>query len=203
VIGGHGWNRTSSSLLPNYFGVIQPLGNKVKIGISYAVPESIMADQDQTFTDLPLSASLAALNPGVRISSYIINFNEESNTYNFGPSIAYEISNTFSTGLTLYYYQRKTQFILNQLIKTTNGGYEWTNNYFQTEEKGLRPVLGFMFTPIEKFSFGVSLSKIFVNSPKPSFKIPTEIGIAVGFDTDGDGAVDQTVSDEASLPDGH
>ena len=203
VIGGHGWERTSASLLPNYFGVIQPLGNKTKIGISYAVPESIMADQDQTFTDLPLSSSIASLNPGVRISSYIINFNEESNTYNFGPSIAYELSDKLSTGLTLYYYQRKTQFILNQLIKTTNGGFEWTNTYFQTEEKGLRPVLGFMFTPIDKLSLGISFSKIFLTDSDTTFQNTyRRQGIAVGVDTDGDGVVDQTLSDEASLPDG-
>jgi long-chain fatty acid transport protein len=207
VIGGNGWDRTSASLLPNYFGVIQPLGNKTKIGISYAVPESIMADQDQTFTDLPLSSGIASLNPGVRISSYIINFNEESNTYNFGPSIAFELSDTLSTGLTLYYYQRKTQFILNQLIKTTNGGYEWTNTYFQTEEKGLRPVLGFMFTPVDKLSLGISFSKIFVSSSDTTFQNTYRrqgIAAPVAVDTNGDGVADSIVpvSDEASLPDG-
>ncbi len=48
VIGGNGWTRRSSSLLPNYFGVVQPLG-KFKVGFSYAVPDSIMEDQSQTF----------------------------------------------------------------------------------------------------------------------------------------------------------
>ncbi len=162
VIGGNGWVRTSSSILPNYFGVVQPLG-KVKVGISYAVPESIMEDQDQTFHDLSLSSSIAPYNPpGTKISSYIINYNNESNTYNYGLSIATELTDKSSVGLTLYWYQSKTQWIMNQIIKTTSGGYEWTNNYYQIEEHGIRPILGFMWSPVDKVSVGLSLSNILI-----------------------------------------
>jgi hypothetical protein len=147
VIGGNGWNRKSSSLLPNYFGVVQPLGG-FRVGLSYAVPESLMEDQAQTFTDLPLSTAIQPYNPpGVRISSYIINFNNESNTYNFGPTIAKDITDDLSAGLTLYYYKRKALWILNQIIKTDNGGYELTNQYYHSDETGFRPVLGFMWSP--------------------------------------------------------
>ncbi len=161
VIGGNGWVRTSSSLLPNYFGVVQPVG-KFKVGISYAVPESIMEDQDQTFRDLPLSSSIAPFNPNTSITSYIINFNNESNTYNFGPSIATELNDKFSAGLTLYYYQKKTLWILNQLIKTSNAGYEWTNDYYHLEEWGVRPILGFMWSPVNKVSVGLAISKVLI-----------------------------------------
>ena len=170
VIGGNGWVRKSSSLLPNYFGVVQPVG-KFKVGISYAVPESIREDQDQTFHNLPLSSSIAPYNPpGTYISSYIINFNNESSVYNFGPSIAAELNDKMSAGLTLYYYQRKTQSILNQLIKTSNGGYEWTNNYYQTEERGLRPILGFMWMPVEKFSGGIAISKVMLTESDTTYQ---------------------------------
>jgi long-chain fatty acid transport protein len=169
VIGGNGWVRKSSSLLPNYFGVVQPIG-RFKVGISYAVPESIMEDQDQTIQQqLPLSSSIQSLNPGAYITSYVINFNSESTAYNFGPSIAME-SDSFAAGLTLYYYQKKTQWILNQIIKTNTGGYEWTNDYYQVEEKGLRPILGFMFTPIDKFSWGLAVSRILVESSDTKFQ---------------------------------
>ncbi|MCK9418035.1 MAG: hypothetical protein M0R70_01495 [Nitrospirae bacterium] len=170
VIGGNGWVRTSSSLLPNYFGVVQPMG-KFKVGISYAVPESIMEDQDQTFHDLPLSSGIAGYNPpGTYISSYIINFNNESTKYNFGPSIAAELADNFAAGFTLYYYQRKTQWILNQIIKTSNGGSEWTNDYFQTEEWGLRPVLGFMYAPVDKFSMGVAVSQVLIQGSDTTYQ---------------------------------
>ncbi len=169
VIGGNGWVRTSSSLLPNYFGVVQPLG-KFKVGISYAVPESIMEDQDQVFHNLPLGQSIAPYNPGTNISTYIINFNNESNTYNFGPSIATELTDKLSTGLTLYYYQRKTQWILNQIIKTNTGGSEWTNDYYQTSEWGFRPILGFMWTPVNTVSVGLALSKVFVQGSNTTYQ---------------------------------
>jgi long-subunit fatty acid transport protein len=169
VIGGNGWERKSSSLLPNYFGIVQPVG-KFKVGLSYAVPESITADQDQVFHNLSLSSSIASYNPGVSISSYTINYNEESSVFDFGPSIAMEITNKFSTGLTLYYHRKKTQLILNQIITTTNGGHEITNDYRQTEEEGLRPILGFMWTPVDKFSAGIAISKVFVTRSNTSIQ---------------------------------
>ncbi len=204
VIGGNGWERKSSSLLPNYFGVIQPVG-RFKIGLSYAVPESIMSDQQQTFTDLQLSASIQSLNPGVRITSYIINFNDEGNTYNLGPSIAAELTDRLSAGLTLYYFQRKNLRILNQLIKTSNGGSELTNDYFHSEESGLRPVLGLMFTPVTNVSLGLALSKYMVIGSNTTFQHTSQRrNIAVWVDANNNGVIDpgEVVTDVSDLPDG-
>jgi long-chain fatty acid transport protein len=161
VIAGNGWIRKSSSILPNFFGVVQPFG-KVKVGISYAVPESMMEDQDQTFHDLPLNSAIAPYNPGTKISSYIINFNNESNTYNYGVSAATELTDKLSVGLTLYWYDSKNQWILNQIIKTTSGGSEWMNQYYQIEEWGIRPILGFMWSPVDKVSVGLAVSNIMI-----------------------------------------
>jgi len=172
VIGGQGWVRNSSALLPNYFGIVQPLG-KVKFGFSYAVPDSINEDQDQTFYNLSLSSGLAKLNPYVYIPSYYINFNNEDNTYNFGPSIAMEISKKLSVGVTLYAHQRKAQRILNQFItfRGTSGssntdykGFEWDNTYLQISETGIRPILGIMYAPVDKLSIGFAVSKTYILS---------------------------------------
>ncbi|MGE5808494.1 MAG: OmpP1/FadL family transporter [Nitrospirota bacterium] len=162
VIGGNGWVRNSAALLPNYFGVVMPMGEDYKIGFSYALPDSITSDQEQTFHDLQLSAAVQPFNPGVTITSYLINFNEESNTYNIGPSIAKEFSDTFSAGLTLYYYQRKTLRILNQIIKTSNGGSEQSTDFFHSTESGVRPVLGFMWSLPKNVAVGLALSKVFI-----------------------------------------
>ncbi len=168
VISGKGWTRRSSSLLPNYFGVVQPLGS-IKVGMSYAVPESLMENQDQTFYNLELRNSAA--NPNVNIKSYIINFNNESNVYSFGPSAAMELGSKLSAGLTLYYYQKRTTLILNQIIKTDRidptipvggPGSEWTNLKYRSEEWGVRPILGFLLTPVEKFSIGLAISKVYI-----------------------------------------
>ena len=204
VLEGNGWVRTSSSLLPNYFGVVQPMG-KFKVGISYAVPDSIIEDQSQTFHDLKLAASIRDLpqNAGVTITSYIINSNNENNTYNFGPSIAMELSDNMSAGLTLYYFQHKNLTILNQIIKTSNGGYELSNSYTHVDEWGLRPILGFMWSPKDKISIGIAISKVMILSSNTSFQDTYERrGIAYGYDTNNDGIVDTIVSDTATLPDG-
>ncbi len=172
VIGGNGWSRRSSSLLPNYFGVVQPMG-RFKVGFSYAVPDSIMENQSQTFGNLQLNSSLQSQNPGMSLSSYIINFNHENNVYNFGPSISTEIADNLSTGLTFYYYQRKELTILNQLIQTastTTAGFETTNTYLHAEEKGLRPILGFMWSPTNDMSIGLALSKVFIMSSDTSYQ---------------------------------
>jgi len=136
---------------------------RLKIGISYAVPEALMENQDQTFNDLPLNPALVPFNPpGTFISSYIINFNNESNVYNFGPSVAMELNSSLSAGLTLYYYEKRTMWILNQIIKTSNGGYEWTYDKYLLNEWGWKPVLGFMLTPANNVSIGLAVSKIFI-----------------------------------------
>ncbi len=157
VIGGSGWERKATSLLPNFFGIVQPLGN-FKFGFSYAVPDSIKEDQDQTFGgSLPTTLG----SPAVR---YTINFNNEDSTYLIGPSIAGELTSSLSAGLTLYMYHRSNQTILNQLIVLQDGRFEWSNQYIERVERGYKPIVGVMWTPAEKLSIGVSVAKIFIYS---------------------------------------
>ena len=94
---GLDYERYSSALLPNFFGIVQPLG-KGRIGFSYAVPDSILEDQNQTF-----------FNPNATTARYALNFNKNDNTYNFGPSYALELTKEFSIGTTLYAHYRKNE----------------------------------------------------------------------------------------------
>lgn len=168
VIGGHGWTRTSSAILPNFFGISQPFGN-VKLGFSYAVPDSALEDQDQTFYNLPSTL------PGYTVPEYIINFNNEDNIHNIGPSIAFDLGKKMAVGLTLYGHFRKNQWIFNEevFLKDTSTSIiytEWLNQYYESSEEGIKPILGLMLAPIEKLSIGVSVSKIFVLSQKTTFQ---------------------------------
>ncbi|MBI4745211.1 MAG: outer membrane protein transport protein, partial [Deltaproteobacteria bacterium] len=146
VLGGNGWERTSSALLPNFFGIIQPLG-KGKLGFSYAVPDSIVEDQDQVFYNIP------------NITRYVINFNKNDNTYNFGPSYALELAKGLSVGLTIYAHYKDSQWIMNQLTNLNSGQYEWLNQYYQTSEWGIRPIIGLMWNTTDKLSFGLTASQ--------------------------------------------
>lgn len=156
AIAGQDWVRKSSALLPNYFGVVQPLGD-FKVGFSYAVPDTSQEDQDQVFTNISAATG-----------RYIIDFNNDDTTYNFGPSIAYELRSNLSVGATLYFHRRRNQFILNQLVNRNDGTNEWTNQYFETTENGLRPIVGVMWSPVAKLSLGLAVSKTFVFSGKTS-----------------------------------
>lgn len=146
------WKRNSSVLLPNYFGVFQSLG-KGKIGFSYAVTDSILEDQDQTFKNIP----------GTSVSTYIINYNHQNTTYKIGPSYAFSINDKLSAGATLYGHLRSQELINNQITYISNDTYyEWKNRYLYSEETGINPVLGLMWEPLDKFSVGLSLRKTFI-----------------------------------------
>lgn len=148
VVGGDPWERKSSSLQPNYFGIIQPIG-KVTFGFSYAVPDSIHENQDQIFYNLP------------NVSSSVINFNNDDDTYNFGPSVAVALAKDVSIGMTLYLHQRRSQTILNQLTYIiTPSSYVWSNLNVETKEQGVRPILGLEWSPVEKLSLGIAASRV-------------------------------------------
>ncbi len=148
AVGGSDWKRSSSSLLPNYFGVIQPLG-PFKVGISYAVPDAITSDQRQAFKS------------SGAVTDYQINFNQESKTYIAGPSVAAELADGLSAGLTLYWYQKSALTIMNQVIARGDGTFAWQNNYQGRIEEGIRPVLGLMYSPADKVSLGLAVSSIY------------------------------------------
>lgn len=151
VIGGNGWERKATALLPNFFGIVQPLG-RYKFGFSYAVPDSIEEDQDQFFTNVPT-------NLGAPADLYVINFNNEDDTYLFGPSLAAELTKNLSVGLTLYLHHRSRQTTMNQFISLQGGGFQWENLYIEQVERGYKPILGVMWSPMDKFSFGLSVAK--------------------------------------------
>lgn len=159
VLGGNGWERKSSNLQPNYFGIIQPLGEG-KVGFSYAVPDSRLEDQDQTFSSIPGIDPSTGL--PLTITRYVINMNDTDYTYNFGPSYAMKINDDLSFGATLYFYYRDRELISNQLVTVNDGRYEWNNVYGSLTEWGIKPIVGMMWTPADKVSLGLTLSKNYI-----------------------------------------
>ena len=155
ALGGQGWERTSSSLVPNFFGVTQPMGRFV-VGFSYAVPDSVKSDQDQVFEDLP-----SAL-PGRRVLQHRINFYETDATYNIGPSVARALGDRFAVGLTLYGHYRQQEFMLGQLVELDDGRYEISSKLLDVDEYGIRPLAGFMWALTDRMALGLSVTRTFV-----------------------------------------
>lgn len=145
VLGGGDWTRSSSSLAPNFFGMIQPWG-KGKIAFSYAVPDTIEEDQNQRY------------NAFGNVSSLTINISNIDKTYKFGPSYAQKINDTLSIGATLYVHYRQIKLISNQYYRTVLHQYEWVNENTRQTEYGIEPKLGIMWSP-EKFSIGLTVSQ--------------------------------------------
>lgn len=146
------WNRSSSKILPNFFGILYPMGKGV-VGFSYVVPDSAAEDQNQEFSS-----------PSASISDFVINFNNEDNTFNMGPSYAVKLTDSLSLGGTLYFHYRKRQWALNQLVQYNGGTYQWFNTYFNTEEYGARPMLGLMWSPTDKVSLGINVNQTYIVS---------------------------------------
>lgn len=149
------WVRTSSALVPNFFGITQPLGPGT-VGFSYAITDSVLEDQGQTFNDIVQAGT-----------QYIINFNNQDVTNNIGPSYAIAINDKLSIGLTMYGYFRTQERILNQIFHLpledsgfTSPSFFIINQYLSLSEFGVKPILGLTFTPFDKLSLGVSASQV-------------------------------------------
>lgn len=147
------WEQESSVLLPNFFGVVKKMG-KGTLGFSYAVPDSTIRRQDQTFENIRSSIS------GNPIERYVINIDDMDNIYLFGPSYALRLSNNLSIGATVYAYYRDKQIIRNQALFFEDGEHLWINSYETQEDWGYRPMVGLIWEPVEQLALGISVSQI-------------------------------------------
>ena len=151
------WEQESSSLLPNFFGMVRKFGSG-KLGLSYAVSDSIQRRQKQTFYNIK------SIYPDNNIETYTININDNDKTYLFGPSYAYEFSDSFSIGVTLYIYYRDLEIIRTQLLQFEQGQHYLVNYYERKTDWGYKPIIGAIWEPLDKLAIGLSFSKIYVTS---------------------------------------
>ena len=149
VLNGGDWNRESSNIIPNYFGMTSKLGDGY-VGFSYAVTEFEVEDQDSMFTNIP------------NIPLFVININNNDKVTKLGPSYANSINDELNFGITLYLHQRDRDLVSNQWVRLADTSYEWSNLYFETSETGIEPVIGFMWSPDNEISFGLSMRKTII-----------------------------------------
>ena len=157
VLGGGDWTRESSSLIPNFFGMTNHLGDDY-FGFSYAVPDSIIENQDSRFTNL------------TGISDYIVNVDIYDNTTLLGVSYATALSDTLNFGVTFYLHTREKKLTTNQWIQRTDNRFEWSNIYNENEETGYLPILGLLWSPDDTMSVGLTLRKTFIKTSKTSIQ---------------------------------
>jgi long-chain fatty acid transport protein len=154
--GEYSYQRQSYQVLPNFFGVVQPL-SKWKVGFYNAIVDSTQEKQDQSFENFG------------DIDRFVINLNNLATTYNVGPAAAFQVSKQLSIGLALPLHYRSTELVSNQHIDFSAGAdrvMEWQNVALKTNERGIRPKLGISYSPIRHFSFGFTLDHTIVFSAK-------------------------------------
>ncbi len=153
VLRGGDWERKSSNIVPNYFGITNKIGDHY-FGFSYAVTDFEVEDQDSRFTNIP----------GVPL--FIININNNEKVTKLGPSYALAINDELNFGITLYLHERERDLINNQWIRLSDNSFEWSNVYFAASESGLEPVFGLLWSPHDDWSFGLSIRKTFITSSR-------------------------------------
>jgi hypothetical protein len=144
------WERTSANLKPNFFGVVQKQNNQT-FAFSYAVTDSMIEHQDQVFQGLTGTVS--------PIDLYALNIHSEDNTYLIGPSYSKKISSHLSWGVSAFYHYRVFRRAQSQLIRYSDGDDEASYLNNTKKEKGVKPKLGIMYSPGDKWSFGATVSK--------------------------------------------
>lgn len=145
------WVRSSSGLTPSFFGMLQEFAGGVA-GFSYVITDNILTDQDQEFYNLPSGSSILSL--------YRVNFNESDQTSLIGPSYAFALAESFSVGLSLYYYERNYEQSQTELaLFDPSGNYFIFNRYVEVREYGLEPVLGLLWDVSDKLAVGFSFGK--------------------------------------------
>ncbi len=152
------WEQVSSSLLPNFFGVVRKFGDGGMLGLSYAVTDSIQRRQKQYFQNIRTEF------PDNPADTVMVNINDNDRTYLFGPSYAVRFSDSLSLGATVYAYFRDREIIRNQVVQFNQGQHILINYYETRNDLGVRPSLGAIWEPREKLALGLTMSQAYVLS---------------------------------------
>ena len=147
AIGNGDWDRESSALLPNFFGIVKKLGETTSLAFSYVVPDSVIEHQDQVYTN-PLST----------VEKFYISLHSEDTTYLAGPSLSYAFSDSFSLGMTLFYYSRQVRKQESQMVveatSDSNSPTEFSYSSLNIQENGYVTKFGFQWNPFDPVTIG-------------------------------------------------
>lgn len=155
VIGpAQGYGRNSQNYTPNFFGIVRSAGTgKISFSIVNPVNDTFQRnDQIQN----PLY---------YRDISTLRNYNRENyNILNVGLSYAEPINSKLSWGTTLYFTSDTASTTSTQIVQLADKSYITNTLNDNRRTLGIMPVIGFMFTPTDKLSFGLSMRHQFITA---------------------------------------
>jgi long-subunit fatty acid transport protein len=145
VDGSYDWRLKSQGVKPNSFSLVNKVNGDFAWSVSSMVPYSYSEHQQELYD--------GKLNDSHR---------EDTTTY-IGPSLSYKVSDQLSIGMTLYYFSRTfreqyTQYGRNSGELTVAGISEplYMNDY-QLSVKGVLPIVGIMWSPMDKVSIASTI----------------------------------------------
>lgn len=173
---GQGYDREFRNYIPNFFGLVKETEQGARIGFSILNP---INDSFQRNDQIQLPLYYPA------ISNFKLYNRETYNNINIGLSYAKAlVPGKFSYGVSLYYLQDTASISNSGLVQFKDKTYIVQTNSDNRTTRGLIPVLGLMYTPIDKLSFGLSVRRIIVTSQNRlinSFQIDSTAGGTEGI----------------------
>ncbi len=153
--GSKSYDQRIETLYPSFFGVVQALG-KMKFAFSAMSINNEKLDQDEKFSNVYLLGDDGNIYSG----TYYLNYNVIDYTYQLGPSLAMFITDSFTVGVSAYYFFKRKEIISNQILtfnKPTETSYQIINQYVTEEAQGVHLIFGLQYMPNKKLAFGFSL----------------------------------------------
>jgi long-subunit fatty acid transport protein len=150
TIGSQDWKRSSENLSPGYFGITKK-SKRWAFGFGYAQTDLVKENQNEVFENVDAGAGT--------MNYYSLVLNTEDKHHLFGASASYFVSEKFSLGLTLSYSLRHYQRHQNQYSQYTNADTEHAFDFKEIKSKGFKPILGFMWSPADRWSVGIAVAK--------------------------------------------
>ncbi len=143
--------RTSKGLNPNFIGVISKLGD---YRLGFTIINQTTENFDQ-FNQVSRPSFLSDLN------DVKIKYNQDNSKYLYGPSIARNISDKLSIGLTVLGFMDKSRINSTTSVSLSDGSYLTNSTFYSRTSYGVLPILGIQYMPLEKLSIGLSIRKNF------------------------------------------
>jgi len=154
AIGDHDWVRDSTTILPNFFGMVKKYGD-FTLAVSYIVPDSIIEHQDQKYD----------VNNAL-VNQYYLSLHSEDKTNLIGPSLAYKFSDSLSVGISLFYSYRIYRFQQAQFLVLPAGTADISYLSVKLEEYSYLPKIGVQYSPFEPVFIGLTVSQAILESKK-------------------------------------
>lgn len=149
AIADQDWNRDSTAVLPNFFGMIKKFGS-FTVALAYIIPDSIIEHQEQ---QLDVSATHA------EVDKYYLSLHSEDRTNLVGPAMALQLGENFSIGVSFLLSNRLYRHQKHEFVIYQDDTVETTHESVKIEETAIIPKLGVQFSLFQPFFFGLTVSQ--------------------------------------------